>query len=112
MYQILEICGLPGIKGCVDSSQKVGARALGPDVLSAGACPAASASKCVQRGFLRHITAPLGAPPRSPLAVQPRITSRVWRSRDAGGCQWWLQEMKYAGHGLVVAETAAIGRRR
>ena len=25
MYQILEICGLPGMKGCLDSSQKVGA---------------------------------------------------------------------------------------
>jgi len=31
-----------------------------------GACPAASASKCMQLGFLRHIAAPRGgAPPRS-----------------------------------------------
>ena len=25
MYEILEICGLPGMKGCLQSSQKVGA---------------------------------------------------------------------------------------
>jgi hypothetical protein len=23
MYQILEVCGIPGLTGCIDSSQKV-----------------------------------------------------------------------------------------
>jgi hypothetical protein len=108
MYQILEICGLPGIKGCVDSSQKVGARALVPDVLSAGACPAASASKCVQRGFLRHITAPHTARRSRCNRASHRARGGLETPADAsGGCK-----MKCAGHGLVVAETAAIGTRR